>query len=74
MYMDNVKTGPIWTAEEPNSPYCVSPAVRKVLACSSREGETVFGRLEDKLAPDAVMARLIKGTASSIRSSSLLMA
>ena len=47
-------------------PYWASPAVRKVLACSSLEGETVEGKVEDRLAPEAVMARFMRGTASSI--------
>lgn len=52
--------------------YWVSPAVRKVLACKRREGETVDGKLVDNLAPEVVMARFISGTASSIRVSSRL--
>lgn len=74
MYIESVNVGPIWTDAEGEIEYCVSPAVRKVLACSSRDGETVEGRFVDRLAPEAVMARLMKGTASSIRSSSFLMA
>ena len=53
--------------------YWVSPAVRKVLACSSREGETVEGKFVERLAPDVVIARLMSGTASSIRVRSLRM-
>lgn len=74
MYIESVNVGPIWTDAEGEIEYCVSPAVRKVLACSSRDGETVDGRLVDRLAPEAVMARLMRGTASSIRSSSFFMA
>lgn len=69
-----MNVGPIWTAAEGDIAYCVSPAVRKVLACSSREGDTVVGRLEERLAPEAVIARLINGTASSIRLSSFRIA
>lgn len=50
--------------------YCVSPAVRKVLACSSLDGDTDAGSVVDSFAPDVVMARLIRGTASSMRVSS----
>ena len=39
----------------------MSPAVRKVLACSSLDGDTDAGRVVDSLAPDVVIARLIKG-------------
>lgn len=53
--------------------YWVSPAVRKVLDCKSREGETVDGRFVDNFAPEVVMARFISGTASSILVSNLLM-
>ena len=53
--------------------YWVSPAVRKVLACRSREGETVEGRFVDNFAPDVVIARFIKGTASSMRVKRFLM-
>ena len=52
--------------------YCVSPAVTKVLACSSREGEIVAGRVVERLAPEVVIARFISGTASSIWLSSFL--
>jgi hypothetical protein len=51
----------------------VSPAVRKVLACSSLDGDTDAGRVVDSLAPDVVIARLMRGTASSMRVSSLRM-
>lgn len=74
IYIESVKVGPIWTDAEGEIEYCVSPAVRKVLACRSRDGDTVDGRLVDRLAPEAVMARLMSGTASSIRSNSFLMA
>lgn len=57
---------------EGETEYWESPAVRKVLACSSREGDTVDGRLEERLAPEAVIARLMSGTASSIRFNNLL--
>lgn len=53
--------------------YCVSPAVRKVLACRSRDGDTVDGKFVDNLAPDVVMARFMSGTASSIRARRFLM-
>lgn len=55
-------------------PYCESPAVKNVLACSKRDGETVEGRFDERLAPDAVMARLMSGTASSMRAKSLRIA
>lgn len=54
--------------------YCVSPAVKNVLACNNRDGETVDGSVVDSLAPDVVIARLMNGTASSIRSINFLMA
>ena len=66
MYKERVNVGPIWTKGEAELEYAVSPAVRNVLAWSSREGEIVVGRDVDKLAPEVVMARLISGTASSI--------
>jgi hypothetical protein len=47
--------------------------VRKVLACSNLDGDTEAGRVVDKLAPEVVMARLMRGTASSMRTSSFLM-
>jgi len=50
--------------------YCVSPAVRNVLACNNLDGETEAGRVVERLAPEVVMARLMRGTASSIRSRS----
>lgn len=53
--------------------YWVSHAVRKVLACSKRDGETVDGKLVDRLAPDVVIAKFISGTASSILSRTFLM-
>jgi hypothetical protein len=53
--------------------YCVSPAVRNVLACNSLDGETEAGSVVERLAPEVVMARLIRGTASSIRSRSFPM-
>lgn len=53
--------------------YWESPAVKKVLDCNSREGETVDGRLVDNFAPDVVIARFINGTASSILVSSFFM-
>jgi hypothetical protein len=46
--------------------------VRKVLACNNRDGETVDGKVVDKLAPDVVIARFMSGTASSIRSRTFL--
>ena len=46
--------------------------MRKVLACSNRDGDTVDGKLVDNFAPDVVMAKFISGTASSMRSKSLL--
>lgn len=52
--------------------YCVSPAVRNVLACSNLDGDTVEGKFVDNLAPDVVIAKFISGTASSIRTKSLL--
>jgi hypothetical protein len=51
----------------------VSPAVRKVLACNNLEGDTEAGRVVDRLAPEVVIARLMRGTASSIRMRSLRM-
>jgi hypothetical protein len=51
--------------------YCVSPAVRNVLACSNLDGDIVEGRLVDSFAPEVVMAKFISGTASSIRTRSL---
>lgn len=50
----------------------MSPAVKNVLACSNRDGETVEGNVVDSLAPEVVMARLMSGTASSMRSRSVL--
>lgn len=52
--------------------YSESPAVRNALAWRSREGETVAGKLVDSLAPEVVIARFMSGTASSIRTNSLL--
>ena len=46
--------------------------MRKVLACSNRDGDTVDGKLVDSFAPDVVMAKFISGTASSMRTKSLL--
>ena len=46
--------------------------MRNVLAWSSRDGDTVAGKLVDNLAPEVVMARFISGTASSIRANSFL--
>lgn len=74
MYIDKVNEGPIWTGFEGSIEYCVSPAVRNVLACSSLDGDTVVGKLDDRLVPEAVIARLISGTASSILFRSFLMA
>jgi hypothetical protein len=73
MYMDKVNVGPTCTAREADMQYCVSPVDRKVLACSNRDGDTVDGNVVDKLAPDVVIARFIKGTASSMRARSLVM-
>lgn len=67
IYIDNVKVGPTWVACPGDMKYWVSPAVRKVLAWSRRDGETVDGKFVDRLAPDVVIARLIRGTASSSR-------
>jgi hypothetical protein len=47
--------------------YRVSAEVRKVLACSILDGETEGGIVADRLAPEVEMARLISGTAFSIR-------
>lgn len=47
----------------------MSPVVRKVLACRSLDGDTEGGRVVERLAPEVVMARLMSGTASSIRAS-----
>lgn len=51
----------------------MSPAVRNVLACRSRDGDTVDGKLVDSFAPEVVMAKFMSGTASSIRVRSFLM-
>ena len=51
----------------------MSAAVRKVLACNSRDGETVAGSVVERLAPEVVIARLMRGTASSIRVRRFLM-
>jgi hypothetical protein len=67
MYMDKVNAGPICCALGLVMQYCESPAVRNVLACNNLEGDTVGGRVVERLTPDVVMARLIKGTASSMR-------
>ena len=75
MYIESVKVGPIctaWGATECDMEYWVSPAVKKVLACKSLEGDTVDGRFVDNLAPEVVMARFMSGTASSIRASRFL--
>ena len=72
--MDNVNVGPICTGWSGFAAYCASPAVKKVLACNSLEGDTVDGKVDDRLAPEAVIARLISGTASSIRPNSLRIA
>ena len=72
--MDNVNVGPIWTGRSGVTAYCESPAVKNVLACNSLEGDTVDGRVEERLAPEAVIARLMSGTASSMRFSSFRMA
>ena len=61
-----MNTGPIWTALELRIAYWESPAVKNVLACSRREGETVAGKLDERFAPEAVIAKLISGTESSI--------
>lgn len=71
MYIDSVNVGPTCTALDGWIEYCVSHALRNVLACSNRDGETVDGRVVDSLAPDVVIARFINGTASSIFSSTL---
>jgi hypothetical protein len=44
-----------------------------VLACNSLDGDTEAGSLVDRLAPDVVMARFMRGTASSILVSSFRM-
>lgn len=41
----------------------MSPAVSKVDAWSSRDGETLWGILDDNSTPDVVTAKLINGTA-----------
>ena len=38
----------------------------KVLACNILDGDTPAGRFVERLAPDVVIARLIRGIASSI--------
>jgi hypothetical protein len=73
MYMDKVKVGPACTARGADIEYWVSHVDRKVLACSNRDGDTVDGKVVDRLAPDVVIARFIRGTASSIRSRTLVM-
>jgi len=74
MYIDSVNVGPIWTGWSGIAAYCASPAVKNVLDCNSLDGDTVDGRVEERLAPEAVIARLINGTASSMRLSSFRMA
>ena len=71
MYIERVNVGPICTACVGSNEYCVSPAVKNVLACKSREGDMLAGRFVERLAPEVVIARLIRGTASSIRLSKL---
>ena len=71
MYKERVKVGPICWALGFDAQYCISPEVRKVLACRSRDGDTVAGRVVERLVPDVVIARFMSGTASSIRSSNL---
>lgn len=71
--MESVKVGPIWiAASDWDIEYWVSPAVRKVLAWRSRDGDTVDGKLVDSFAPEVVMARFMSGTASSMRLSNAL--
>jgi len=73
MYSDNVKADPTCVGDPEFILYCVSPAVRSVLACNNLEGDTEAGSVVDKLAPDVVIARLMSGTASSKRVRSFLM-
>lgn len=62
-----MKEGPICIDALGFIEYWVSPAVRNVLACNSLDGETVEGSAVESLAPEVVIARLIRGTASSMR-------
>lgn len=67
----------VYNFKENDGPICVSfrvsnlasPACKAEDACKSLEGDTVLGSEADKLAPLVVSARLINGTASSIRAS-----
>lgn len=51
----------------------MSPAVRNVLACNNRDGEMVAGSEVVRVAPDMDMAKVKKGTLSSIFVMSFLM-
>lgn len=72
IYRESVKDGPIWTGLVGSLANWVSPTMRNVLACRSRDGDTPGGRDVESVSPEAVMASCIKGMSRSIRASRLL--
>lgn len=59
--------GPICTGRDGSLANCVSPRLRKKLACRNREGEIPVGSEEESVSPEAVIANCSVGISLSIR-------
>lgn len=66
MYTDSVNEGPICTILVGSCACCVSPTVKRVLACNNREGDIPGGSEVDRLSPDADIASCRRGISRSI--------